>query len=111
MAVCLILPLISLVPHLPLIWPLYLFVLGGAAGALYTLSMAASGEYFSGAALVRASGLIGLTWNFSSSVGTALTGLSIQGLGPSAMPLVLWILAATFVGVQVQSSRSVKARV
>jgi MFS family permease len=110
MAVCLILPLISLAPHMPLIWPLYLFVLGGVAGALYTLSMAASGEYFSGSALVRASGLIGLTWNFSSSAGTALTGLTIQGMGSVAMPLVLWVLAAIFVGVQVQSSRSAKAR-
>jgi MFS family permease len=105
------LPLISLTPHLPLIWPLYLFALGGAAGALYTLSMAASGEYFSGSALVRASGLIGLTWNFSSSAGSALTGLTIQALGTSAMPLVLWVLAATFVVVQVKSSRPAKARI
>jgi MFS family permease len=110
-AVCLMLPLISLTPHLPLIWPLYLFALGGAAGALYTLSMAASGEYFSGSALVRASGLIGLTWNFSSSAGSALTGLTIQALGTSAMPLVLWVLAATFVVVQVKSSRPAKARI
>jgi MFS family permease len=103
-AVCLMLPLISLTSHLPLIWPLYLFVLGGAAGALYTLSMAASGEYFSGSALVRASGLIGLTWNLSSSAGSALTGLTIQGLGTAAMPLVLWVLAAIFVGVQAKVS-------
>jgi len=110
LAVCLMLPLMSLVMHLPLIWPLYLCLLGGVAGALYTLSVAASGEYFSGSALVRASGLIGLTWNFSSSAGSALTGLTIQGLGSSAMPLVLWVLAATFVAVQVQSNRTAKAR-
>jgi hypothetical protein len=66
--------------------------------------MAASGEYFSGSALVRASGLIGLTWNLSSSAGSALTGLTIQGLGTSAMPLVLWVLAAIFVGVQAKFS-------
>jgi len=105
MAVCLMLPLISLAMHLPLIWPLYLCVLGGVAGALYTLSMAASGDHFSGSALVRASGLIGLTWNFSSSVGTALTGLTIQGLGSSAMPLILWMLAAIFVWVHAKSSK------
>lgn len=105
LAVCLMLPLLSLAQHLPLIWPLYLFVLGGAACALYTLSVAASGEYFSGVALVRAAGLIGLTWNFSSSAGTALTGLAIQGLGSVAMPLVLWLLALVFVGVHVRSSK------
>jgi MFS family permease len=110
-AVCLMLPLISLTPHLPLIWPLYLFALGGAAGALYTLSMAASGEYFSGSALVRASGLIGLTWNFSSSAGSALTGLTIQGLGSSAMPLVLWLLAVIFVAVQAKQSRGLTVKV
>lgn len=103
LAVCLMLPLMSLLVHLPLIWPLYLCALGGVAGALYTLSMAASGEYFAGSALVRVSGLIGLTWNFSSSAGTALTGLTIQRLGPSAMPLILWMLAATFVWVQAKS--------
>jgi MFS family permease len=111
LALCLMLPLLLLASHLPLIWPLYLCVLGGAAGALYTQSMAASGEYFSGSALIRASGLIGLTWNFSSSAGSALTGLTIQGLGSSAMPLVLWLLAVIFVGVQAKQSRGLTVKV
>jgi len=111
LAVCLMLPLLSLASRLPLIWPLYLCVLGGVAGALYTQSVAASGEYFSGSALIRASGLIGLTWNFSSSAGSALTGLTIQGLGSSAMPLVLWLLAVIFVAVQAKQSRGLTVRV
>lgn len=104
LAVCLMLPLMSQVMHLTLLWPLYLCALGGVAGALYTLSVAASGEYFTGPALVRAAGLVGLTWNFSSSAGSALTGLTIQGLGTTAMPLVLWVLAAIFLGVQAKVS-------
>jgi predicted MFS family arabinose efflux permease len=59
--------------------------------------MVSSGERFSGAALLRASGLIALTWNLASSVGPAATGVVMQRLGPSAMTAVLWIMALGFV--------------
>ncbi|WP_394790791.1 MFS transporter [Rhodoferax sp.] len=97
LAVCVMLPLLPLVVHLPIAWELYLFLLGGAAGAIYTLSMVASGQIFSGASLLRAAGLIGLTWNLSSSTAPAATGLAMAHFGPAAMVAVLWLLALGFV--------------
>jgi MFS family permease len=96
-ALCVLLPLLPLAVAMPGVWELYLFVLGGVAGSIYTLSMVSSGDRFSGAALLRASGLIALTWNLASSVGPAATGILMQHYGSSAMTAVLWIMALGFV--------------
>ncbi|NWK76398.1 MFS transporter [Aquitalea sp. LB_tupeE] len=95
--VCLLLPLLPWMMQLPLLWEAYLFVLGGCAGAIYTLAMVASGELFSGAALLRISGLISLSWNASSSLSPAATGLLMQHAGSGWMVAVLWGMALLFV--------------
>jgi MFS family permease len=79
------------------IWEIYLFLLGGCAGAVYTLSMVASGHYFRGTGLLRVAGLIGLAWNISSSLGPAATGLLMQHFGSAAMVAVLWAMSLVFV--------------
>jgi MFS family permease len=93
---CILLPLLPLMIAVPTLWGSYLFVLGGIAGSVYTLSMMASGERFSGAALLRASGLIALTWNLASVVGPAATGMFMHTLGSWTMTAVLWIMAVGF---------------
>ncbi|MEI8324041.1 MAG: MFS transporter [Betaproteobacteria bacterium] len=105
-SVCLMLPLLPLMVHIPIGWEIYLYILGGVAGAIYTLSMVASGQYFSGIALVRACGLIGLTWSLASSAGPAVTGALMQHFGSVAMVAVLWVLAAAFVMVARTALRS-----
>lgn len=95
-AMCVLLPLLPLAVCFPALWELYLFVLGGVAGSIYTLSMVSSGERFSGGALLRASGLIALTWSLASGVGPAATGMVVQHFGGNAMPAVLWIMALGF---------------
>jgi MFS family permease len=81
----------------PGLFDAYLFVLGAIAGSIYTLSMVSSGERFSGAALLRASGLIALTWNLSSVVAPAATGMVMQHIGSWTVTTVLWIMAVGFV--------------
>jgi len=95
-AMCVLLPLLPLAVQFPGLWELYLFVLGGIAGSIYTLSMVSSGERFSGGALLRASGLIALTWSLASGVGPAATGMVVQHFGGNAMPAVLWMMALGF---------------
>lgn len=97
LALCVLLPLLPWMIDVPGIWELYLYVLGGVAGSVYTLSMVSSGERYSGAALLRASGLIALTWSLASSVGSAATGIVMQHFGSSAMTTVLFIMAIGFV--------------
>jgi MFS family permease len=97
LALCVLLPLMPWMIVVPGLWELYLFLLGGVAGSVYTLSMVSSGERFSGAALLRASGLIALTWSLASSVGAAATGIVMQHFGSSAMTAVLFIMAIGFV--------------
>ncbi len=97
LALCVLLPLMPWMIVVPGLWELYLFLLGGVAGSVYTLSMVSSGERFSGAALLRASGLIALAWSLASSVGAAATGIVMQHLGSSAMTAVLFIMAIGFV--------------
>lgn len=97
LALCVMLPLLPAMIRVPGLWEVYLFVLGGVAGSVYTLSMVSSGERFSGAALLRASGLIALTWSLATSVGPAATGMVMQHFGSSAMTAVLWFMALGFV--------------
>lgn len=100
---CLLLPLLPMVLRVPVLWAVYLYVLGGVAGAVYTLSLVASGDYFSGAALLRASGLIALTWNVAGTVGPIATGVAMRLVGNSGVAAVLWLLAAGFCIVLVRS--------
>ncbi|WP_283151154.1 MFS transporter [Silvimonas soli] len=93
---CLLLPLMPWVVHASWLWWPYLFVLGGLAGAVYTLAVVASGDYFTGAALLRSAGLIALTWNVSSSAGPAITGMAMQAWGSAAMVAVLLVVAVGF---------------
>jgi MFS family permease len=102
---CVLLPLLPLTIAVPGLWELYLFVLGGVAGSVYTLSMVSSGERFSGAALLRASGLIAFTWSLASSIGPAATGIVVQHFGGKAMTAVLWLMAVGFVLVEQLGSR------
>jgi MFS family permease len=93
---CVLLPLMSLFLRLPGVWAVYLFLLGGLAGAVYTLSLVASGERFSGLALVRSSGLIALTWNVAATGAPLATGIGSRWFGSSSMAFVLWVIATTF---------------
>lgn len=95
--VCVMLPCLFQAMAMPYVWPAYLFVLGGVGGALYTLSMVESGDRFAGAELLKLSGLIGLTWNLSSSAGPALTGALMRQVGSGAMVAVLFVMALVFV--------------
>jgi MFS family permease len=107
---CLLLPLLPLMLRVPVVWALYLYLLGGIAGAMYTLSLVASGEYFSGAALLRASGLIALTWNVASTVGPIATGVAMRLVGDSGVAAVLWLIAVGFCVVLVRSHARASGR-
>jgi MFS family permease len=104
-SLCLLLPLLPLLLRLPIIWAIYLFLLGGFAGAIYTLSLVASGEKFSGAALVRASGLIALTWNLAATVAPLATGFGARWLGNYSLVLTLSLLAFVFLITLLLSER------
>jgi hypothetical protein len=79
-------------------------ILGGLAGAIYTLSLVAGGQCFDGAALVRSAGLISLTWNIASIVGPAATGLAMQRFGGPALVGTLWLLALLFAATAAAAS-------
>ena len=109
MILCCLLPLLPLLIEVTGLWELYLFVLGGVAGSVYTLSMVSSGQRFSGAALLRASGLIAFTWSLASSVGPAATGILVQHYGGQTMTVVLWVMAVGFVLIEHLGSRRPRA--
>jgi MFS family permease len=102
---CVLLPLLPSMLRVPVLWAMYLYVLGGVAGAVYTLSLVASGDYFSGAALLRASGLIALTWNVAGTVGPIAAGVAMRLVGNSGVAAVLWLMAVGFCVGLVRSER------
>jgi MFS family permease len=93
---------VALLPFLPwavqspwLCWPL-LYVLGAAAGAIYTLSLVACGERFRGVALVSASSLVGASWSAASFGGPLVAGALMKRVGNDAMVGVLLVAALAF---------------
>ncbi|WGS50537.1 MFS transporter [Paraburkholderia sp. D15] len=94
--VALLLPLLPWAVASPwLCWPL-LYVLGAAAGAIYTLSLVACGERFRGVALVSASSLVGAAWSVASFGGPLVAGALMKGVGDDAMVGVLFVAALAF---------------
>jgi MFS family permease len=102
---------VLLLPVLPwavaspwLCWPL-LYVLGAAAGAIYTLSLVACGERFRGAALVSASSLVGASWSAASFGGPLVAGALMKSVGNDAMVGVLLVSALAFLGAALWEKR------
>jgi len=87
-------------PLLPLLighlaWWVLLFLIGGAAGGIYVLSLMASGQRFSGSSLLQMTSLLGASWGVASCAGPLLTGVLMQAQPAWALPAVLAAGAAT----------------
>jgi MFS family permease len=96
LVVVVLLPLLPWAISSPwLCWPL-LFVLGAAAGSIYTLSLVACGERFRGVALVSASSLVGASWSAASFGGPLIAGTLMKSVGNDAMIGVLLVSALAF---------------
>lgn len=85
-----LLPLLSISVGSLLWWPL-LYLLGGVAGGIYTLSMVACGERFNGVRLVAASALLATTWSVASCVAPLVAGGLMRAWSPDAMVATLWV--------------------
>ena len=69
-----------------LLWP-SLLLLGGAAGALYTLAIVRLGDRYRGTALVAANAVIGLLWGIGSLSGPLLGSLAMGLMRPHGLML------------------------
>ncbi|WP_250483143.1 MFS transporter [Caballeronia sp. GaOx3] len=76
-------------------WPL-LFVIGAAAGSIYTLSIVACGERFRGPMLVSATAIVGASWSVASFGGPMIAGTLMQRVGADALIGVLTVAAGAF---------------
>ena len=104
-AVCLLLPLLPFAVHTPWLWWTVLLLLGAAAGGIYMLALVACGERFTGLSLTSASAIVNATWGVTSGGGPLLTGVLMQSVGVNALPAVMWVCAAVFVGSAVWEKR------
>ncbi len=71
-----------------LIWPL-LVLMGGATGAIYTLSLVLVGQRFAGFELALANTAFVMMIEAGMLVGPAATGLAMSRFGPHALPLAM----------------------
>lgn len=104
-AVCLLLPLLPFAVGTPWLWWTVLLLLGAAAGGIYMLALVACGERFTGLSLTSASAIVNATWGVTSGGGPLLTGVLMQSVGVNALPAVMWVCAAVFVGSAVWEKR------
>jgi MFS family permease len=64
-----------------------LFVMGGAAGSLYTLAIVRIGDRFSGEQLIAANAFVGFLWGIGSLAGPVLGSASMQVMKPYGLML------------------------
>ena len=76
-------------------WWANLFVMGGAAGGIYVLSMMACGQRFSGTHLLRMTALLGSVWGVASIAGPLFTGALMAHANRWSVPSVIGAVAAT----------------
>ncbi|MCZ6721267.1 MAG: MFS transporter [Proteobacteria bacterium] len=81
-------------------WP-YIFLLGGALAALYTLGMVLLGERFKDADLAAATALFGVMWGVGSVIGPPLGGIGIELWDPHGMPVAVALMLAVFLPLPV----------
>lgn len=74
-------------------WPL-LFLMGGAAGGIYVLSLMACGQRFKGRRLLQMTSLLGACWGVASCVGPLMTGVLMTVSVAWALPGVLMVCTA-----------------
>lgn len=98
--IALLLPLAA--PSMPLIWPA-LFLMGGLAGAVYTLAIVRIGDRFSGGALIAANAFVGLLWGLGSLAGPLIGTAAMQAYPPHG--LMLFVGAAAFACLLLMSRR------
>jgi MFS family permease len=69
-------------------WPL-LILMGTAGYGVYTVSLAALGNRFSGIDLVNGSASFALVWGFGALFGSVSGGWAMLGFGPHGLPISL----------------------
>ena len=83
------------IPH-PVIGTVFMFVYGGALGALYTLSLVLLGRQFRGADLGAASAMLTVMFCIGSFLWPSVGGAAIDRFGADAMPVSLVAAYALF---------------
>jgi MFS family permease len=79
----------------PAMWPA-LFLIGGAAGGLYTLAIVRIGDRFRGGALITANAFVGILWGIGGLLGPLLGGASMEALNPQGLMLFVAAGAVAF---------------
>ncbi|NWL76968.1 MFS transporter [Pseudomonas taiwanensis] len=74
-----------------LVWP-FVFVWGGFAFGIYTMSLIQLGERFTGQTLMAGNAAFAFGWGVGGLVGAPVTGLAMQLIGYQGMPLSLGLL-------------------
>ena len=78
---------------------LFMFIYGGALGALYTMSLILLGRQFRGADLSAASAMLSVMFCIGAFIWPPMGGAVMDQLGARAMPVVLVLAFALFVPV------------
>jgi MFS family permease len=79
--------------------PVFVFVLGGVEGMIYTLGMVLLGQRFRGSELAAATVLYTGMWGAGAMIGPALVGASMDALGDQSMPYLIAMIYLIYLPV------------
>lgn len=87
---------VPLLQGLPVAFWAALFVMGGAAGSLYTLAIVGLGDRYRGTQLLSANAFVGFLWGIGSLTGPLLGSAAMQCLKPYGLMLFVATAASLF---------------
>ena len=99
---CALLPMLI---DTPLIWPM-IFVWGAVSYGIYTMTIIELGERFAGSMLVAGNAAFSLMWGVGGVFLPPVTGVSMDLLGASGLPLTLGLICAVLAVVSVAPRRA-----
>ncbi len=85
---------------------LALFLWGGLAGALYTVSLSTLGGRYSGSDLAAANAAVVAGYGLGALVGPLAIGAAMSALGPEGLPIVAASLAAAYLALALWRARA-----
>lgn len=92
---------LELMVHLPLVDYVFFFLMGGITSGLYVVALAMIGSRYRGTALASAITVFTLMWSLGSLTGPPLVGIINGLLGPSGLPVALFVFCAVFIPLAV----------
>lgn len=95
--------LMPMVMQMPVVAPVFFFLLGGVEGMIYALGVTLIGEQFKGVMLAAASTVFTACWGAGTVVGPLIVGVGMDWFGAGSMAWIICLLFAVYLPLPIRA--------